>query len=372
MTRDFRSPALLVLGAGIASAVALAPAPEAVRVIFALPLALVFPGAALALALFPARMGAVERVALAVALSLTTDVIGGVLLNWSSFGLRVTPWVSLLLGTSVVAGGAAALRTSRQRERRSGHVAPPSRRWVPLRPTLIVLLTLVLAGGAVALARTPLSAEGVHGYTVLSILPGTQDPDTIRVGVVSSELQTTSYRLELRAAGRRLWSRLLTLAPRQRWNAVLDVTSVPRSRRSFVATLYRTDAPKPRPAYRWATLVFPGATHPPTTLIWLFPLTLNKIRVGVTSAAPTPGFYRVEVYAGRELRWLWRLRLTPGQEWNAVLNIRGLPSERRSFEALLYRAGEHAPDPAIRRATFALPGATASVPHRRALGNVGP
>jgi hypothetical protein len=298
--------------------------------------------------------------------------MGGFLVNAFGFGLGTRSWVVLLLGMTLAGATAAWVRRAHLTEPRDRRVALRPRIRPRLGPTLLAVLALLLAGAAIALARTPLPAKGAQGYTVLWMLPGGDDPATIRVGVISSELRTTSYRLDMRAGDGRLWSRSLTLAPRQNFEAVLNVASVPMSRRSIVAALYRTNSAATGPAYRWTTLVLPGATAPPTTLIWLFALNPTHIRVGVMSAAPQSAAYRLEMYAGSERRWVWRLKLAPGQQWDAVVRVQNVPPRRRSFEALLYRAGEYAPEPALRRATFALPGATAAVPRVPAAGNTGP
>ena len=163
-----------------------------------------------------------------------------------------------------------------------------------------------------------------------------------------------------------LWSRASAGA------ASIEVDSIPRSHRSFVALLYRAHESHALPAYRRVALVLPGSTFPPTSLLWLLPVNTSVLRVGMINAAAETRRYRIELYAGRK----------PGarvvdqaRSWTRVerqIDISSIPERRRSFEALIYRAGDRAPKPALRRSIFIFPDSTAPVAAHRSIGRMGP
>src|SRR5437899_947045 len=62
-----------------------------------LPLVLVLPGYALTSALFPRQvLGVPERVVFSLALSLVIVILGGLVLNFTAFGLHASSWSVLL------------------------------------------------------------------------------------------------------------------------------------------------------------------------------------------------------------------------------------------------------------------------------------
>ena len=337
----------------VAGAVAVSPAPDVIRVAFALPLTLCLPGYAIVEALFPRTPSLVERLALAVALSIAVCIVGGFALNWSPAGLKMESWTILLVIVSVEAAAVSSLR----RSRKAGGETSSRRRGIPpsTSSAAYVLGGVILACVAIALARTPLPAQGVPGYTTLSLMPAVGASDSVRVAVTSAELRRTPYRLELRAGGQFALERRLTLAPGGHWESVVDVASVPRSRRSVEALLYR--ASDRRHPYRHATLVLPGSSLPPRTMIWLLWVNDKRVRLGMTSAELRPTGFRLELLAGGRLERVARVRIAPGEQWNAIIDLSSIPLRRRSFlTALLYRQGEYGPERAYRRVTLAPPG----------------
>src|SRR6266852_7191599 len=87
--------------------------------ILTLPLVLVLPGYALMASVFPRRsLGAVECLVFSLGLSLVIVVLGGLVLNWTPFGLRASSW-SLLLGSITL--GACAVALARRRGLRTCH-----------------------------------------------------------------------------------------------------------------------------------------------------------------------------------------------------------------------------------------------------------
>src|SRR3954471_19437230 len=97
----------VVLGDAIAIALFVALG-GAVRVLVALPFALVLPGLALTLALFPAGVpDGAERLLFSLGLSLAVTALGGLVLHLTLWGLRPASW-TLLLGAITLAAGVAA------------------------------------------------------------------------------------------------------------------------------------------------------------------------------------------------------------------------------------------------------------------------
>jgi uncharacterized membrane protein len=218
------------------------------RIAFALPLLLVLPGYSLTAALFPGReIDWPPRLLLSVALSLSLAVVIGLALNQTPFGLRSASWsVALLVVTW------AACATAVSRRRRKGILEPVPRflrggvAWTHLKPrdVAFLLIATCVLGSAVAFARTPLSAKKVQGYTALSLLPGSRGTSTVRVGVTSGELHSTSYRLVVRVGSRVVYMRrLLRLDPGAQFHVRLRTAASARPV-PIEALLYRQDSPQ--------------------------------------------------------------------------------------------------------------------------------
>lgn len=351
MTPSFPSSTRLVIAASVAAAVALTPAPTAVKAAFGLPLALILPGAALTRALFPARTPWAERLAATIGLSVATCVVTGFLLHWTPFGLRAESWALALVGITGIGGAIAARRHPAGGGSLLPRLRTPRLAW---RPTLVVVVALIFAIEAVVLARTPLPAQGVEGYTALSLLPAGEDSDRVRVEVASSELEDAEYRLEVRTGEELLAVRHLTLGTADKWHAELGLDTVATPRRTLEALLFR---PGDERAYRRATLTLPGSRIPPRTEIWLNWIDARTVRVQAASAELDPTGFRLELHANGRLERVADVTLEPGQRWQAIVDISSVPLKRRSFlEALLYRRDDSGPQRAYRRATLVPPG----------------
>ena len=220
----------------------------------------------------------------------------------------------------------------------------------PGRSALAVALAAVLALAAVALARTPLPARGVTGYTTLSLRQDGNRASKVRIAIDSAELRTTSYRLEVRAGGQTARGArqpdgryssccALTLRPGDAWDGVVDIGGVPLKRRSLEVLLFRKgDGAVP---YRRATLVLPGSELPPATRIWLLWASIESLRVGVTSAEPRRTQFRFELFLNGHLEYVRLFTLLPGKQWKKFVDISPIPVQRDTvFEARLYRQDE--------------------------------
>ena len=248
------------LGNGLIATLAIAAAlfsgvlasPSMVRITSALLLVLVLPGLSLTRALFPARaLGAGDVLLLSIVLSVCLAVVGGLALHVTLVGLTKGSWATLLAGVTVVAAVTAEVRTRRIQGVGAPFIAradatdrvrsTPAVRGRWLVNGALFGLALGIGVSAVSMARTPLPARGVEGYTALWLLPGDNGGRKFKIGVESSELKTTRYRLEVRVGRTPVPAYRFELATGARWNARLRVE---RGWSGTVrALLYRASAP---------------------------------------------------------------------------------------------------------------------------------
>jgi hypothetical protein len=246
-----RSTDLLAVSAlaGVAAIVVTTVHVVAVRTAFAMPLLLACPGYSLTAAVFAGvPLERARRLLLALGLSLSLAVVGALVLSLTQVGLRDGSWAVLLTAVTWGAGVIGALR----RERRA-----PSRLQLPrIRLVDVVLLALaaLVAVGAMAFARAPLSAKNVQGYTALWLRPAPQaGVPAVQLGVASRELISVSYRLELEVGTHLVFDRRLTLEPGQQWEQVVHpAPATTLAVEPVHVRLYRED--RPGVVYRWARL----------------------------------------------------------------------------------------------------------------------
>ena len=172
-------------------------------------------------------------------------VIGALIFEWLPWSPTTPRLKALLIGAAFVFAlwAILAIRIDKALE-----FSPAAQR--TLRHVMLVALALVIGVGAIALSRTPLPAKGVAGYSTLWILPGPSGSGTVIVGVQSSELHPTSYRLSVRSTSGKKLDRQLTLQPGQRW---IQRFRVERSSRRVSAQLFRNRSPEK--VYRRVRLV---------------------------------------------------------------------------------------------------------------------
>lgn len=222
----------------------------AARVAVALPLVLIAPGYALQAALFPTReLSGVERGLYSVGLSLAITILGGLMLNWSPWGLQAASWALLLGAAALLASAIAWLRRPRL-------LMPAERPRGPalsLRHGLLLVLAAALVAGAVAAVRAPVASQGLQGYTALWLVPAANgDRRSVRLGIGSQEFASTRYRLRLEMNRRviRDWP-AIELGTGERWEQQIELPAdLPDG--AVDAVLYRLDSPES--VYRRVTL----------------------------------------------------------------------------------------------------------------------
>jgi len=206
---------LLIVGATGVCLIGSLLGPSAVRFPLAVMLLALLPGAAMTETLFPRSRDPAEWVLTSLALSIATLILGGLVLN-ETFGISRESVASFAAGVSIVAAAVGVV----WRVRSSPAVLP---RWqlglrVSVREILVLALAAVLVVAAIAYARAPREARGAHGYSLLWIEPTDR---SLQLGVESQELQKMQYRLDLRDGSRLIRQWQISLAPGERWGAVL-------------------------------------------------------------------------------------------------------------------------------------------------------
>src|SRR6266849_231134 len=225
--------------------------------ILTLPLVLVLPGYALMASVFPRRsLGTVECLVFSLGLSLVIVVLGGLVLNWTPFGLRASSW-SLLLGSITL--GACAVALARRRGLRTCH-AERTRSISALygllrikgvgltfRQGLLLGMAVVIICGAIAISNIGAAQQPFPGFTQLWILPagGANPKNAVRLGVSNMESTAMEYSLAVNVDGKvvKLWPSI-DLKPSEKWETTLMLPQTAHIGAVRVeVVLYRTNAP---------------------------------------------------------------------------------------------------------------------------------
>ncbi len=204
-------------------AIPLAPNNPA-RMVLGLPFVLFFPGYVLIAALYPRRsdLDGVERVALSLGLSLAVVPLIGLVLNYTPWGIRLTPiLVSLALFIAVCSAAAVRQRIRQSdAERFAGDIRPllqaaRSLPWVSLALASGLIGALLFAGFRFGVLGGSRVGETFTEFYVLG--PGGRaegyprrllvgEPSQVIVGVINHEGHTAHYKVEVQAGADRLVS----------------------------------------------------------------------------------------------------------------------------------------------------------------------
>jgi uncharacterized membrane protein len=227
----------------------LAPGQQALHIVAGILLVLVLPGYAVVAALpLDRTLATAERALATLGASLAVVALSGVVLNITPWGLQTASWTALLGGITLLACAVAAWR----RWRGPAVVRYPAVLRVAARDVLLCALALLVAGGALGVARYGALHQSVHGFTQMWLLPqGHGNRHALSIGLRNMEDRTMTYRLQLKAGGAVVFERpSLTLRPSQTWQRTITVPATRAIR--VVGLLYRADAP--RVLYRYVTL----------------------------------------------------------------------------------------------------------------------
>ncbi len=218
-----------------------------------LAMVLFVPGYAVSVWLFPApTLERLERLLLAVGISLSSAVIGALVLDRAAAHLTARSWADELAIVAAVAVTGATWRRRGAAPRRGDE--SPMR--ITLGPSLIVALGAAAAVasvvGAIAMARQP-TGHG-QGATVLWARAESRAQGTYVLGVESSERRTTSYLVTGTVEGQVVLRRTLTLPSGRDWQTTASVGGLPSSSRVLQISLYKVSAPTV--PYRQVALTF--------------------------------------------------------------------------------------------------------------------
>ena len=192
------------------------------------------PGYLLGQLLVRSSRTALERLAVSAGLALCVPVIGGLLLYLARLPLNRTSWLGLLAGVTMAADVLVFVQRRRNREPLARPSRAPERARSRLQPgpAAAFALAIVIAAGAVALAREGASVQRSPGFTQLWLIPDAHTHD-LSLGVANNEGATTKYQLVLLYNGNVLRRSKLTLRNGQIWRLSLAHTT------NVTAHLYR-------------------------------------------------------------------------------------------------------------------------------------
>jgi uncharacterized membrane protein len=218
-------------------------------------------------ALFPAgALRGIDRVALTAGIGLVVAVITGIGLSVLGFKLEAQ-WFAVAFALSGVAGSVLEALRSQGTSLRIPRPSPlealrsqGSSLRIP-RPSPLELLVLGVAAIALAaagqLATVAVAAQPRPAFTQFWIVGVPEDPETVRVGVLSMEHTSTKFRIEINVDGRiGVWVSEVSLAPDEQ--RITDV-KIPVNGRTIEANLYADGIGKP---YRHVVLYRATASAP--------------------------------------------------------------------------------------------------------------
>ena len=212
-----------------------------VRIVLGLPLVLFLPGYALIALLFPrkADLDSIERVALSFGLSIAVVPLIGLGLNYTPFGIRLSP---VLFCLSIVTIALALGACLRRRNVASGEefavefraafrslkesFAASETRLDRILSVILVISILVAIGMVVYVIVTPKQGEKFTEFYILGPGGKADDyPTSLRVGeegrviigIVNHEYATIEYRLEVRLGDARLTNESFPLKHNETW-----------------------------------------------------------------------------------------------------------------------------------------------------------
>lgn len=238
-----------------------------IMAVFGLPLVLILPGYALTALLFRrGSLGTPEHIVFILGLSLACTIVGGVILNWTPFGLTTASWTVLLAGITLGSSAGALVRWRTDTQ----SVVERLRIDLSTRSVLLLILAVAIAAGAIAVSTIgEVRQRSSQGFVQLWILPAagsSAGEHTIRVGMSNMETRRMTYRLVVQQDSKivQVWPSI-TLEPHEDWVASQSIqlpvsprlAHIPKGEAgtSIDAMLYRADAPSAiyRDVHLWLT-----------------------------------------------------------------------------------------------------------------------
>jgi uncharacterized membrane protein len=206
------------------------------------------------MAVFPSpTLGVPKRLIFGLGWSLAVAVLGGIVLNWTPWGLQRSSWSVFLSGITLGASAVALVR----RLRYPAVNRNPTRIGIDLPQGLLVGLAVLVVVAALAVAYLGAVLQPRVGFTQLWMLPTDETEwEAVQLGVRNMDSTTMQYSLQVEIAGDvvREWP-TIELAPGGQWEAVVTLPEDQLGSSPVEAVLYRVDSP--RTVYRHVTL-WPG------------------------------------------------------------------------------------------------------------------
>lgn len=183
--------------------------------------------------LLRSRIAGLVRLIVIAGLAFLIPILGGLALYASGILLNHMAWVSLLAGVTIAGDAVLLFRGFSENPR-----TPRSRQnlgRVPARQAIVFGAAVLIAAGAVGLARAGVATQSSPGFTGLWLSPLSKQPSLAVLGVSNHQGDVTHYRLVLFRNGRTNASWDLTLANGQTWQRKIKLANKP----NFAADLYR-------------------------------------------------------------------------------------------------------------------------------------
>jgi len=210
-----------------------------IAVIVGLLLGLVFPIYAAGSAVSPTGRIRLWSIAVGIAVTISTTILVGFVINQTTDGFQTSTWVLFLGGLTIVS---ALIAIIRRLFSQGGHDAPIVFR-VPVRLVLSLAVTFILVIVGFSVSQYSIDHPPRAGFTQLWILPADKnDHHKISLGIRSYELNVTSYRLELTLDGKSLqeWPDIV-LSPTETWETQVEAPLVFGNAGKIEARLYPLD-----------------------------------------------------------------------------------------------------------------------------------
>ena len=222
-----------------------------IRIILGLPLVLFLPGYSLIATLFPKKddLDAIERIALSFGLSIAITPLLGLALNYTPFGIRLSPILIVLsVFTISLAIGAHVRRSMIQEEGRfvvdfefkdfllAQVFFSKKKKCIDRILSVVLIISIILAIFMVVyVIITPKEGEKFTEFYVLG--PGGKAEDyptnlkvgeegEVIIGVVNHEYTNTSYQLEVRLNGEVIDEKSIELMHNETWESPFVFQSV--------------------------------------------------------------------------------------------------------------------------------------------------
>ncbi|MDI6811385.1 MAG: DUF1616 domain-containing protein [archaeon] len=214
-----------------------------IRIIIGLPLVLFLPGHSLIAVLFPRKddLDGIERVALSFGLSIATVPLLGLALNYTPFGIRLTPILIVLsVFTISLAIGAYVRRSMIPGENRfsvdfgklfeamKGSFKGTDTKMDRILSVVLIISIVVAISMTVYVIVTPKEGEKFTEFYVLG--PGGKaeeyptnlkvgEEGKVLIGVVNHEYTNTSYHLEVKLNGEAIGEKSIELMHNETWES---------------------------------------------------------------------------------------------------------------------------------------------------------